>query len=64
MQWDGRDLNKFREPWQSCPNCHQPYQHQLAVDLATKFVTFVEGKYPGDGQKYLEALYQRLDNYR
>eukprot|EP00579_Thalassiosira_antarctica_P016053 CAMPEP_0201926904 /NCGR_PEP_ID=MMETSP0903-20130614/17258_1 /ASSEMBLY_ACC=CAM_ASM_000552 /TAXON_ID=420261 /ORGANISM="Thalassiosira antarctica, Strain CCMP982" /LENGTH=157 /DNA_ID=CAMNT_0048464923 /DNA_START=202 /DNA_END=671 /DNA_ORIENTATION=+ len=59
-QWDGRDLSEFREPWKVCPNCCQNYQNELAVDLAAKFVTFVEGKYPGDQLKHLVALYLKL----
>eukprot|EP00579_Thalassiosira_antarctica_P003118 CAMPEP_0201905878 /NCGR_PEP_ID=MMETSP0902-20130614/56732_1 /ASSEMBLY_ACC=CAM_ASM_000551 /TAXON_ID=420261 /ORGANISM="Thalassiosira antarctica, Strain CCMP982" /LENGTH=512 /DNA_ID=CAMNT_0048440001 /DNA_START=63 /DNA_END=1601 /DNA_ORIENTATION=+ len=64
-QWDGHDPNKFREPWEFCANCHQGYQNDLAVDLASKFVTFVERKYP-DKQcpLHLEALVLKLETLR
>ena len=63
-QWDGHDPNKFREPWEKCANCHQAYQNDLAIDLATKFVTFVEGKYPNEQcLLHLEALVLKLETF-
>jgi hypothetical protein len=43
---------EFTEPWQSCNNCKQSFQNQLAVDLSTAFVTFAEVTYgqPGNGK--------------
>ena len=62
-QWDGKDIDDFTEPWDTCYNCHQPYQNKLAENLASEFVTFVEQTYPGDGLKQLEALAIKLDAF-
>ena len=35
----------FDEPWEICNYCKQPFQNQLAVDLASAFVTFAEANY-------------------
>eukprot|EP00581_Thalassiosira_minuscula_P036830 CAMPEP_0184446440 /NCGR_PEP_ID=MMETSP0740-20130409/2924_1 /TAXON_ID=385413 /ORGANISM="Thalassiosira miniscula, Strain CCMP1093" /LENGTH=479 /DNA_ID=CAMNT_0026815777 /DNA_START=55 /DNA_END=1494 /DNA_ORIENTATION=- len=51
---------KFVESWRICPSCRQPYQNELAVDLATEFVAFVEKEYPSDQGKLLEALKSKL----
>ena len=32
--------NEFREPWMICPGCHQEYQNELRIDIASKFVSF------------------------
>lgn len=57
--------DKFLEVWQTCPNCEQPYQHQLAFDLANSLLLFVEGNYsecktPGDYFLIIEALDLKL----
>lgn len=40
-------IEKFTRLWKQCPNCCQPYQNQLAVDMASTFISFVESKkYP------------------
>jgi hypothetical protein len=44
------DTTEFREPWYICPNCHQYYQNELAVDIASKFVSFVRRQYPDNTQ--------------
>ena len=51
---------QFAQPWRSCPNCKQYYQNELAVELASEFVAFVEGKYPGDLLKHITALDRKL----
>ena len=56
-----RDINEFRKPWHTCPSCHQEYQNELAIDIATKFMSFVRRQYPGDTQKQVEALYVKLN---
>jgi hypothetical protein len=58
--WDGRDMNEFRKPWETCPGCHQYYQNELAVDIASKFVSFVRGQYSRDTQKQVESLDMKL----
>jgi hypothetical protein len=58
--WDGRDIYEFREPWDTCPSCHQEYQNELAVDIATEFVSFVRRNYPDDTQKQVESLDVKL----
>jgi hypothetical protein len=59
-RWDGRVMKDFREPWLTCPSCHQCYQNDLAVDIASKFVSFVRGQYPRDTQKQVESLDVKL----
>ena len=59
-RWDGRDMNKFVEPWQFCPGCQQYYQNELAIDIATKFVRFVRRQYPCDTLRQVEALNRKL----
>ena len=54
------DMNEFIKPWELCPGCNQYYQNDLAVDIATKFVSFVRRQYPHDTQKQVESLYVKL----
>jgi uncharacterized protein (DUF983 family) len=37
-------MKEFVEPWHTCPSCHQCYQNELAIDIATEFVSFIQGK--------------------
>jgi hypothetical protein len=53
-------MNEFIKPWELCPGCNQYYQNDLAVDIATKFVSFVRRQYPHDTQKQVESLYVKL----
>jgi hypothetical protein len=53
-------MNEFIKPWRECPGCHQCYQNELAVDIATEFVLFVRGQYPDDTQRQVEYLYLKL----
>ena len=52
----------FSEPWHKCNNCKQPFQNQLAIDLASAFVSFAEATYghpdnnKNDKLKVLESL--------
>jgi hypothetical protein len=55
-----RDTNEFTQPWETCPGCHQNYQNELAVDIASEFVLFVRRQYPDDTQKQVEALFVKL----
>jgi hypothetical protein len=57
---DGRDMNEFRDPWLNCPYCHQYYQNELAIDIASEFALFVRGQYPDDTERQVEALYLKL----
>jgi hypothetical protein len=54
--WDGRDTNELVTPWVRCPSCDQYYQNELAVDIASKFVSFVRRQYPRNTQMQVEAL--------
>ena len=54
------DLNEFIEPWQICPGCHQEYQNELAIYIASKFVPFVRRQYPRDAERQLVALNLKL----
>jgi hypothetical protein len=51
---------EFSNPWVACPHCHQEYQNELRIDIATKFVSFVRRRYPDDTEKQVEALYSKL----
>ena len=58
--WDGRVMNELVQPWETCPGCHQYYQNELAVDIASEFVSFVRRQYPDDTQRQVESLYAKL----
>jgi hypothetical protein len=51
---------EFVDPWRLCPSCHQEYQNELAIDIATKFVSFVRRQHPNDTQSQVEALFVKL----
>jgi threonine synthase len=51
---------EFKVPWRVCPSCHQEYQNELGIDIATKFGSFVRRQYPRDTKKQVEALYSKL----
>jgi hypothetical protein len=51
---------EFVIPWLNCPSCHQKYQNELAIDIANKFVSFVQRQYPDDTQMQVEALDVKL----
>jgi hypothetical protein len=53
-------MNEFRKPWRDCPGCHQQYQNELAIDIASKFVLFVRRQYPSDTQMQVESLNLKL----
>jgi hypothetical protein len=55
-----RDTVEFVTPWERCPSCHHDYQNELAIDIATKFVSFVRRQYPDDTQKQVESLHLKL----
>ena len=51
------DMNQYRQFWEQCPSCHQDYQNQLSIDIATNFVSFVRRQYPDDTQRQVESLF-------
>jgi hypothetical protein len=53
-------MNEFIKPWETCPGCHQYYQNELGIDIATEFVSFVQRQYADDTQRQVEALYVKL----
>jgi hypothetical protein len=59
-RWDGRDMDEFVEPWAFCPGCHQYYQNELAIDIASEFVLFVRRQYPDDTRMQVESLYVKM----
>ena len=59
-RWDGCDMKEFTKPWGVCPNCHQYYQNELRIDIATEFGVFVRREYPDDTQMQVEALFLKL----
>ena len=60
-------MNEFIEPWRFCNNCKQPFQNQLAVDLASAFVSFTEATYghagisKWDKMKVMTALCLKIE---
>jgi hypothetical protein len=54
------DINEFRKPWKECPGCHQDYQNEIRIDIASKFVSFVRRQYPRDTEKQVESLHLKL----
>jgi len=54
------DSGKFINAWTNCPNCHQRYENELAIDLVVKAKLFVERKYPGDIWYRSHASYLKL----
>jgi hypothetical protein len=54
------DMNEFINPWIACPSCHQYYQNELAINIASKFVSFVRRQYPHDTPLQVEALDVKL----
>jgi E3 ubiquitin-protein ligase DOA10 len=38
-----RVMTEFVNPWVACPSCHQDYQNELPVDIATKLYHSSEG---------------------
>jgi hypothetical protein len=53
-------MNEFINPWRECPGCHQYYQNELSINIATNFVSFVQSQYPKDIERQVEALYVKL----
>jgi len=53
-------MNAFRDPWETCPGCHQQYQNELGIDIATEFVSFIRRQYPNDTERQVESLHVKL----
>ena len=53
-------MNEFRDLCTNCPSCHQEYQNELGIDIASKFVSFVRRQYPKDTQLQVESLDVKL----
>jgi len=53
--YDG-DIQSFIEPWETCNNCNQPFQNQLAVELASALVLFAEATYGHAGNNKWDKL--------
>jgi hypothetical protein len=53
-------MNEFVNPWFACPSCHQNYQNELGIDIATKFVSFVRRKYPDNTRRQVVTLDLKL----
>ena len=50
------DMSAFSNPWQMCNNCKQPFQGQLAIDLASAFRSFAEATYSHQGNSKLDKM--------
>ena len=61
-QWSNEEDPDYdlTEAWQTCPNCEQDYQNELAINLANEFAAFAEKKYPDDRVVHLESLDLKL----
>ena len=53
---DGDTGLAFCKPWNFCNTCKQPFQNQLAVDLASAFVSFTEATYGQEGNSKWDKL--------
>ena len=53
-QWENGECAE--DPWRVCPNCDQPYQGELDLDLANEYVALVKEEHPDDGGKHIGAL--------
>ena len=49
------------DPWKTCPNCHQHYRGDLAIDMANKRVIFVKKNFPHNHTSILNAQVGRLE---
>ena len=54
------DMNQFENPLEMCPHCHQFYQNDLRIDIATRFVSLVRRTDPDNTQLQVESLYVKL----
>jgi hypothetical protein len=54
------DTKEFVTPWIDCPSCHQEYQNELSINIATEFVSFVRRQYPDNTQRQVESLNVKL----
>ena len=55
-----RTMKEYNKPWEMCPHCHQFYQNELRIDIATRFVSFVRRTDPDHTQLQVESLYVKL----
>mmetsp|Transcript_13870 Transcript_13870/g.31815 ORF Transcript_13870/g.31815 Transcript_13870/m.31815 type:complete len:501 (+) Transcript_13870:101-1603(+) len=39
------DFDKWKEPYTVCPNCHQSYENDVALDMSDGLIEFVEREY-------------------
>ena len=53
-------ISEIIKPWEVCPNCLQEYRNELAVDIATKCVSYVRVTYPRDTRMQVDALFLKL----
>ena len=53
-QWENGECAE--DPWRVCPNCDQPYQGELDLDLANEYVALVKEEHPDDRGKLIGAL--------
>jgi len=53
-------MSKFVEPWRNCSICKQEYQRELALDIASSFVIFVERHCGEDRAMQLAAYNLKL----
>jgi len=52
---DGK-MSSFIEPWQTCDNCKQYFQGQLAAELIAEFVSFTEANYAHSGNSMWDKM--------
>ena len=56
---------EFVMAWAKCTNCNQPYQHDLAIELANALLKFIDNKYSNKSYwnqvRLIEALQVKLN---
>ena len=57
------DLAAFGRPWEVCPNCTQPYRNEVAIDLSSAFIDFVDKGEHKTGMAKLAARRLRLVSF-
>jgi len=50
------------DPFKTCPNCHQYYMNDLSIDMAKKYIDFVQKTYPHNHTLILSAHVGRLES--
>ena len=55
-------VSNSSEPWSTCPNCNQKYQHDLAFDLADAALSYIEQRCPRNSKERMECDVLTVDS--